>query len=106
MPDNVDKVSRDVDREIALHIELRAREFESLGMTKEEALEAARKAFGDRESIEREVASIRTSAVREKLRRDCQFTTRWPQSAVQAAAVRARGAVPGASDDIGTRTST
>ena len=70
LPDNVDKVSRDVDREIALHMDLRAREFESLGMTKEEALEAARNAFGDRESIEREVASIRTSAVRERLRRD------------------------------------
>ena len=39
-------------------------------MTKEQALEAARTAFGDRESIEREVHTIRTSAVREKQRRD------------------------------------
>jgi hypothetical protein len=39
---------RDVEREIELHLDLRAREFEAAGMTPEEARRAALEAFGDR----------------------------------------------------------
>jgi putative ABC transport system permease protein len=54
---------KDVEREIALHLELRAREFEAAGMTAEQAREAALEAFGDRTEIEMEVRVIRDRAV-------------------------------------------
>ena len=51
--------SSDVEREIENHIELRAREFEAQGMSRDEARQAAIEAFGDREAIEDEVVDIR-----------------------------------------------
>ena len=56
----------DVPREIALHLELRAAEFEAAGMSAEEARAAALEAFGDRDEIESEVQVIhdRTTGVR------------------------------------------
>src|SRR5215813_9433884 len=60
----------DVQHEIDLHIELRARELEATGMSKEEARRAALEAFGDRDAITREVAGIRESTVRARGRRD------------------------------------
>ena len=54
---------KDVEREIALHLELRAREFESAGMTPEQARQAALEAFGDRAEIESEVQVIRERTI-------------------------------------------
>ena len=53
----------DVEREIAFHLELRAREFEADGMTPEAAREAALETFGDRMEIESEVTEIRERAM-------------------------------------------
>ena len=49
----------EVEREIAFHLELRAKEFEADGMTPEAAREAALETFGDRMEIESEVREIR-----------------------------------------------
>lgn len=54
----------DVRREIELHLELRTREFEEQGMSREEARRAAEAAFGDRREIESEVRSLRGRTVR------------------------------------------
>src|SRR5215510_4800420 len=61
---------RDVEREIEMHIELRTREFEAAGMSREDARRAALDAFGDRDAITRELAGIRTGTVSAKRRRD------------------------------------
>ena len=53
----------DVEREIALHLELRAKEFEAAGMSPEAAREAALAAFGDRGEIESEVRGIHERTV-------------------------------------------
>ena len=66
LPDGANRVSRDVNRELDLHLDLRAREFEAQGMTPEQARRAALEAFGDREAIAHQVRSIRQSTVRER----------------------------------------
>jgi putative ABC transport system permease protein len=60
----------DVEREIDMHIELRTREFQAAGMSPEDARRAALEAFGDRETIARELARIRSETVVVKRRRD------------------------------------
>ena len=60
----------DVEREIALHLELRAKEFEAAGMSPEAARAAALDAFGDRAEIESEVAGIRERTVDERRARE------------------------------------
>src|ERR1041384_5937996 len=55
--------SKDVARELELHIELRAREFEQQGMSPDDARRAAIDAFGDR-------GEIHHAAVAERRRRD------------------------------------
>src|SRR5439155_24883286 len=60
---------QDVDREIELHLDLRAREFEALGMSHDDARRAALEAFGDRHAIEDEVKDIHQSTVRRRERR-------------------------------------
>ena len=60
----------DVRREIELHLELRAKEFEAQGMSPEAARQAALAAFGDRGSIESEVRELREDTLREHHRRD------------------------------------
>src|SRR5688500_20404612 len=62
--------SEDVRRELELHLELRAREFEAQGMSPDAARRAALDAFGDRAAIEDEVKAIRESTVRERRSRD------------------------------------
>jgi predicted permease len=62
--------SSDVEREIENHIELRAREFEAMGMSKDAARRAAIDAFGDREAIEGEVVGIHREAIATRRRRD------------------------------------
>ena len=57
---------RDVARELALHLELRAKEFEAGGMSPEAAREAALEAFGDRMEIESEVTAIHERAVQRR----------------------------------------
>ena len=61
--DSRNRSKEDVEREIALHLELRAREFEAAGMSPEAAREAALEAFGDRMEIQSEVTEIRERAV-------------------------------------------
>jgi predicted permease len=70
LPDGRNRVTRDVNKELELHLELRAREFEAQGLSPDDARRAALDAFGDRETIEREVATIRASTVRERQNRD------------------------------------
>src|SRR4051812_2117590 len=60
----------DVDREIALHLELRAREFEAEGMTPEAARAAALAVFGDRSAVTSEVRGIHDGTVRRRRWRD------------------------------------
>jgi predicted permease len=67
----------DVEREIALHLELRAREFEAAGMSPEAAREAALEAFGDRMEIQSEVTEIRERAV------DRRRTQEWTEELKQ-----------------------
>jgi predicted permease len=62
--------ARDVEREIEMHIELRTREFEAAGMSREDARRAALDAFGDRDAIAGELAGIRRETVSAKRRRD------------------------------------
>ncbi|MEP6764880.1 MAG: ABC transporter permease [Gemmatimonadaceae bacterium] len=66
----VDGALKDVNREIELHLELRTKEFEALGMNAEDARRAALEAFGDRNAIEHEVSALRETTVRERQRRD------------------------------------
>src|SRR5919106_6098174 len=61
--DSRTKSKEDVEREIALHLELRAKEFEAAGMTPEAARNAALEAFGDRMEIQSAVTEIRERAV-------------------------------------------
>ncbi|MDB4914845.1 MAG: hypothetical protein JWM95_2489 [Gemmatimonadetes bacterium] len=67
---STDTVLGDVQREIDLHLDLRASEFEALGMKPDEARRAALAAFGDRGEVESEVAVVRTKTIRERRRRD------------------------------------
>ncbi len=60
----------DVKREIELHLELRAKEFEAQGMAPEQARRAALAAFGDRGAIEGEVRGLRSTTLRERRRKD------------------------------------
>src|ERR1041385_2761139 len=60
----------EVRREIELHLELRAREFEAQGMSPEAARRAALEPFGDRSAIESEVSEMRGTTLRERGRRD------------------------------------
>jgi predicted permease len=60
----------DVEREIALHLELRAKEFEAGGMSPEAAREAALEAFGDRMEIESEVTEIHERTVQRQRSRE------------------------------------
>lgn len=59
----------EVRKEIELHLELRAREFEAQGMAPAEARQAALAAFGDRGMIEAEVRAVRGITLRERHRR-------------------------------------
>src|SRR6185503_2122990 len=60
--DGANRSKADVERELALHLELRAAEFEAAGMSPEDARRAAREAFGDRDKIESEVQVIHDRA--------------------------------------------
>lgn len=77
--------SEDVRREIELHLEMRAREFEAQGMTPEAARKAALDAFGDRRAIEAEVRSLRDTTVRARGRRE------WVRELLQDLRVALRG---------------
>lgn len=61
---------KDVEREIELHIELRTREFEAMGMSQDDARRAALDAFGDRGAIEDEVNGIHQATIVHRQRRD------------------------------------
>lgn len=82
--DSAGKSKADVEREIALHLELRAKEFEAAGMSPEDARAAALEAFGDRAEIQSEVQVIHDRAVdrrrsqewREELKQDLRVGLR------------------------------
>jgi putative ABC transport system permease protein len=80
-----DGASEDVRREIELHLEMRAREFEAQGMPPEDARRAALEAFGDRKAIEAEVRILRGTTVRKRVRRE------WFQELSQDFRVALRG---------------
>jgi putative ABC transport system permease protein len=61
---------RDVNDEIRLHLELRAKEFEEQGMSPEDARHAASAAFGDVGAIEDEVRALHAQTTRRRVRRD------------------------------------
>ena len=69
-PNSEKSAPKDVEREIDLHIDLRAREFEAQGMSRDDARRAALQAFGDRAAIADEITDIRESTVRQRRRRD------------------------------------
>ena len=77
--------SREVQSEIELHLELRAKEFEAQGMSPGDARRAAIEAFGDRSAIELEVTALRTHTVQEKKRRN------WREELQQDVMVGLRG---------------
>jgi predicted permease len=60
----------EVRREIELHLDLRAREFEAQGLKPDDARRAAIAAFGDRSGIEAEVSSLRGSTLGARRRHD------------------------------------
>lgn len=67
---NGSSASGEVAKEIELHLELRAREFEAAGMSPEDARRAALSAFGDRGAIESEVNDLREFTVKERRRKN------------------------------------
>src|SRR3954463_3427233 len=66
LPGGTNDAPKDVKREIDLHLDLRAREFEAQGMSRDEARRDAIDAFGDREAVAREVEGIRHATVRRR----------------------------------------
>ena len=60
----------EVRREIELHLDLRAREFEAQGMSATDARRAAAAAFGDRSEIEAEVSTLRGGTLAARRQRD------------------------------------
>src|SRR4051812_882720 len=70
LPDDPERSASDVEREIDLHVELRTREFEAAGMSRDDARRAALDAFGDRATIADEVLDIRHATVRERQRHE------------------------------------
>jgi predicted permease len=65
-----DGATDEVRREIELHLDLRAREFEAEGMNPADARAAAIAAFGDRTEIETEVSSLRGDTLQARRQRD------------------------------------
>ena len=63
LPSSANSSQRDVSRELDLHIDLRAKEFEAMGMSPADARQAALEAFGDRREIEVEVGDIHGATV-------------------------------------------
>lgn len=70
LPGSRQRAATDVEREIELHIDLRTREFEALGMSHDDARRAALAAFGDRAAFEREAKELHQSTVNQRARRD------------------------------------
>src|SRR5262245_18264349 len=82
--DGPSRSKADVEREIALHLELRAAEFEAAGMSPAEAKVAALEAFGDRSAIESEVQVIHDQ------RTDERRSQEWREEVGQDARVAVR----------------
>jgi predicted permease len=68
--DSTNKSKQDVEREIALHLELRAKEFEAQGMSPQAAREAARESFGDQLEVESEVQELHDRNVKRRRSRE------------------------------------
>lgn len=70
LPDDPRRAPRDVQREIDLHLELKARELEAAGLPPDEARRAARAAFGDPDAVAAECRDVRSQTVRARRRRE------------------------------------
>ena len=70
LPRGPEGASDEVRREIELHLDLRAREFEAQGMSAADARRAAAAAFGDRSEIEAEVSTLRGGTLAARRQRD------------------------------------
>ena len=70
LPDDPRRAGQDVEREIDLHLELKARELEEKGLSPDEARRAARASFGDLESVARECREVRGEVIKERRRRE------------------------------------
>lgn len=68
LPDGPRRAKADVEREIAFHLEQRAREFEAQGLTPEAARQAALASFGDRERVLAACADERAETLRRRSR--------------------------------------
>jgi len=68
--DSANKSKQDVERELALHLELRAKEFEAAGMSPQAARDAALEAFGDHREIESEVQGIHDRTIKRRRSRE------------------------------------
>ncbi len=68
LPDDPRRAAEDVEREVAFHLEQRAREFEAQGMRPDEARRAALASFGDRERFVRESQDERVETLRRRHR--------------------------------------
>src|SRR5262245_51272141 len=70
LSDSRPDAKRDVDDEVAFHLEMRAKEFIEQGMSPEEARRKAASAFGDLQSIRGDMRAERDARNTERLRRE------------------------------------
>src|ERR1051325_1600145 len=70
LTDSKPDAKRDVDDEVAFHLEMKIRELMEKGMSEEEARREASKSFGDVQAIRAELREERASRNEERARRD------------------------------------
>lgn len=82
-------VKQEIDEELRLHLELRTAENITAGMTPEEAARAARKRFGNVQSVREECRDLRGAGFGEATLQDLRFGVRmlWKNRGFTAAAV-------------------
>ncbi|MBX3145539.1 MAG: ABC transporter permease [Gemmatimonadales bacterium] len=70
LPDDPRRAGGDVQKEIDLHLELKAKELEAAGLETEEARRAARASFGDPGAVAAECREVRSDLIRWRRRRE------------------------------------
>src|SRR5436190_24270235 len=70
MRGRAEDIARDVQGELAFHLEMRTRELEAAGMSHDDAVRAAQEAFGDVASIEAKCERELRALEDERRRRD------------------------------------
>jgi putative ABC transport system permease protein len=71
-----DARDREMDREMAFHIEALTRDFERAGLDPAEAARAARRRFGDVQRLKERGHDVRTAGVVEQVLRDARYASR------------------------------